>query len=170
MKKPIGDNFPRWKLSCIQYWTRGLMKIRVLRFGIVVLTVFHIISIQNLVFAQDTGAPALKTVAYFSLGGGAGGAVLGLAVWMLDPLSPDADLRLSAASGMGAGFIVGAILGVMQLNKQAVFPYSEPAMDNEFQGSIDTYPFIGEKNRYYSENKKRSTSSDIPLLHLKFKF
>jgi len=146
------------------------MKAKVTRFGIIVLTIFHIMSIQNKAMAQDTGPPALRTVAYFSLGGGAGGAVLGLAVWMLDPLSPDADLRMSAASGMGVGFIVGFILGIMQLNKQAVFPYSEPIMENEFQGSINTYPFIGEKNRYYSDNRKRSSSPEIPLLQLKFKF
>ncbi len=146
------------------------MKTKVMRFGVIVLTIFHIMSIQNQAFAQDTGDPALKTVAFFTLGGGAGGAVLGLAVWMLDPLAPNADLRLSAASSMGVGFLVGFIFGIMQLNKQAVFPYSEPDMGNEFQGSINTYPFIGEKNRYYSDNKKRSTSTEIPLLHLRFKF
>jgi hypothetical protein len=146
------------------------MKSKVIRFGVFILVVFHFVLIQNQAIAQDTGAPALKTVAIFSLGGGAGGAVLGLAVWMLDPLDPDSDLRLSAASGMGAGFLVGFIFGIMQLNKQAVLPYSDPGMGNEFQGRIDSYPYIGEKNRYYSDNRKRKSSHDIPILRLKYKF
>ena len=74
----------------------------------------------------------MKTVAYFSLGGAAAGAVVGMAVYMLDPLSPSANFKGSALTGMGIGAIGGMIFSIYQLNRQATMPFDDS--DNEFLG------------------------------------
>ncbi|MDT8447017.1 MAG: hypothetical protein RRB13_09040 [bacterium] len=88
--------------------------------------------------AQDEGPPALRTVALMSLGGGAGGAVLGVMVWLLDPLNPSADFTHSTLTGFAVGTIAGAVFGGMMLQSQAVLPYQAPAAPkpSEFDGAI----------------------------------
>ena len=51
------------------------------------------------IYAQDSGKPAVRSLAFYTLGGGAGGAAIGVAYWMLDPLAPSADLRGSILQG-----------------------------------------------------------------------
>lgn len=90
------------------------------------------------IFAQDTGRPAMQSVALFTIGGAGGGAVLGAAYWMMDPLNPNADLRESAMIGLGIGAIAGFIFGVNQLYKQAIIPgYRTLPPDEIIQGMKD---------------------------------
>lgn len=89
-------------------------------------------------YAQDKGDPALRTVAAFTIGGGAGGAVLGAAYWLMDPLNPNADLKETALVGFGIGAIAGFIFGINQLYKQAVIPgYQTQPPDEIIQGMRD---------------------------------
>jgi hypothetical protein len=81
---------------------------------------------QHPVLAQDTGPPALRQLAFYTIGGSAGGAALGVVIWMLDPLAPEADVRLNALSGVGVGAVLGFVFGIMQLNRQVVLPYRAP--------------------------------------------
>ena len=119
--------------------------------------------------AQDTGKPAIRSIAYFTLGGGVLGAGLGVAYWMLDPLAPNADLRGSVLQGYGVGVFVGFIFGVMQLNKQAVFPYTEPVPPSEFEGNTQNFPREG--NSYlYADQQRKPRSPQIPLLNFQYKF
>ncbi len=120
-------------------------------------------------FAQDAGKPAVRSIAFYTLGGGAGGAVIGIAYWMLDPLAPSADLRGSVLQGYGVGVFLGFIFGITQLNKQAVFPYSEPEMLDEFDGNVQNNtikkdPFV------YAETAPKRRSLEIPLFQFQYKF
>lgn len=117
---------------------RGLMKKIALRFCLVFILIVSVIHTQNNLYAQDEGEPALKKLAIFSVGGAAGGAVLGVAFWMLDPLAPDNDIRINAINGMGLGVIAGFVFGVMQLNKQALLPYTEP----DFMMQEDEFSYV----------------------------
>ncbi|OGG97697.1 MAG: hypothetical protein A2508_09910 [Candidatus Lambdaproteobacteria bacterium RIFOXYD12_FULL_49_8] len=118
--------------------------------------------------AQDEGEPALKTMALFSVGGAAGGAALGVAVWMLDPLNPNSDFTNSMFTGLAVGTFAGLIFGGMQLQKQAVFPYYEdyPAPSNEFD---DSSPF-GPQGYLYRPGDKKNKNPRMPLAHFRFKF
>ncbi|MBU2515065.1 hypothetical protein KJ966_27410 [bacterium] len=111
------------------------MKKKLIKVSTITVIVVSILLTQNQAFAQDAGKPALRSVAYYSIAGGAGGMVIGLAYWMLDPLAPGADLRGSLLQGYGVGVFLGFVFGVLQLNRQAVFPYQEEIND-EFKGEV----------------------------------
>ena len=120
-------------------------------------------------YAQDEGEPAMKTLALFSIGGGAGGAGFGAMIWLLDPLNPNADLTHSIFTGFAVGAIVGAIFGGMQLQKQAVYPY-QPGLPapSEFDGAMP----LG-LNGHISPampklRKERSQVITLASLHLSF--
>ena len=90
--------------------------------------------------AQDKGEPAMKSVTYYTFGGAAAGAVVGAMYYLIDPLGPSADFRGSTLTGMGIGAIAGMILGIMQLNKQAVMPGYRIEDENEFlEGKNDMH-------------------------------
>lgn len=103
-----------------------------------ILTATFLIFLTNTqaALAQDEGTPAMQSVTYFTMGGGAAGAGLGIAYWLLDPLNPSADLTNSALQGFAVGSLLGMIMGIMQLQRQMVLPYQpqEPMMD-EFDGN-----------------------------------
>ena len=92
----------------------------------------------NRALAQDEGEPAIQTVALFSVGGGAGGAGFGIALWLLDPLNPSADLTNLALQGFAAGSLIGIVLGIMQLQRQMLLPpvQEEYQGPSEFEGNV----------------------------------
>ncbi len=119
--------------------------------------------------AQDKGDPVLRSVAMYTIGGGVLGAAVGVAYWMLDPLAPGADLRGSVMQGYGGGVFLGFIFGVLQLNRQAVFPYSEPVPPSEFEGNVQNMPFEG--NSYHIvDRREKARSPRIPIFNYQFKF
>ena len=123
----------------------------------------------NKVFAQDKGKPVVRSVAFYTIGGGVLGACVGIAYWMLDPLAPSADLRGSVMQGYGGGVFLGFIFGMLQLNKQAVFPYTNPGVPNEFDGNVQNIPFEG--NSYHIVDRQtKSVSPGIPIFQYEFKF
>ncbi len=115
-------------------------------------------------FAQDKGAPAMQTIAFFSLGGGAAGAFLGLGYYLLDPLGPGSDLVNSALQGLAVGALAGTLLGIMQLQRQMVLPYQGP------QGLPPANEFMGNTQRWELERFHRSqvqtASRPVPQLKL----
>lgn len=128
-----------------------------------------VISAQNNLYAQDEGDPALKKLAIFTIGGGAGGGILGVAYWMLDPLAPDSDIRTNAINGMGLGILAGFVFGAMQLNKQAILPYVEPdamMMDDEY-GYAPKYP-VYEYGMAYRSRKRKDQSISLVQFQLRF--
>jgi hypothetical protein len=121
------------------------------------------------VFAQDTGKPVVRSVAFYTIGGGVLGAVVGVAYWMLDPLAPGADLRGSVMQGYGGGVFLGFVCGVLQLNKQAVFPYQGPGIPSEFDGNTQIMPFEG--NSYHIvERRDKLRSPQVPIFNFQYKF
>ena len=99
-------------------------------------------TVPSQAMAQDEGDPAMRTVAFFGLGGGAAGAFLGIALWLLDPLNPSADLTNNALQGFAVGAIGGSVMGVLQLQRQMILPYRNdytPAEPNEFEGDARRY-------------------------------
>lgn len=156
-------SFPKQPLITIAMKTtfRNILIICVLISGL--------LAFEQKAHAQDTGAPAVRSLAFYTLGGGAGGVALGIAYWMLDPLAPGADLRGTILQGYGVGVFLGFIFGVTQLNKQAVFPYIEPTPIDEFEGGVlrldpQPLPFV------YSEGPPRKRSLEIPLFQMQYKF
>lgn len=145
------------------------MKTTLRNIFIICVLISSLLTFGQKVHAQDTGTPAVRSLAFYTLGGGAGGVALGIAYWMLDPLAPGADLRGTVLQGYGVGVFLGFIFGVSQLNKQAVFPYIEPEPFNEFEGgalnqNIQPAPFV------YSEGPPKKRSFEIPLFQLQYKF
>jgi len=125
---------------------------------------------QQKAFAQDEGPPALQKLAIFTFGGAAGGIVFGVALWMLDPLAPSADIRLNALSGMGGGSIIGFIFGLMQLNQQATFPYRPQPYSDEFEEGLYLPPQMSPelKELQYAQYKPRPRG--VPLFQLHYRF
>ncbi|MCG8337207.1 MAG: hypothetical protein MJE63_22130 [Proteobacteria bacterium] len=138
-------------------------------FGTIALISLFIFLQTTSTYAQDTGKPATRSVAYYTIGGGVLGAGIGIAYWMLDPLAPSADLRGSVAQGYGVGVFLGFIFSVMQLNKQAVFPYTEPQIPSEFEGGAQNLPLQG-NSYHFAENPTKPTNPAIPLLNYQYKF
>ncbi len=138
-------------------------------FSIIALISLFIFIQSTSTYAQDTGKAATRSVAYYTIGGGVLGAGIGIAYWMLDPLAPSADLRGSIAQGYGVGVFLGFIFGVIQLNKQAVFPYSEPPLPSEFEGGVQNLPLQG-SSYHFAENPTKPIKPQIPLLNYQYKF
>lgn len=145
------------------------MKTKLRHFLIICVLISGLLAFEQDVQAQDTGAPAVRSLAFYTVGGGAGGIALGIAYWMLDPLAPGADLRGTILQGYGVGVFLGFIFGVTQLNKQAVFPYVEPDMIDEFEGGAlrlnhQPVPYV------FAEGPPRKRSFEIPLFQMQYKF
>lgn len=138
-------------------------------FSAVIVICLTMILVGNSAIAQDTGKPAIRSVAYYTIGGGVLGSVLGIAYWMLDPLAPSADLRGSVMQGYGVGVFFGFIFGVMQLNKQAVFPYTEPTVPSEFDGNTQIFPSPGNSYRLAGIESKPH-APEIPLFSFQYRF
>jgi len=119
--------------------------------------------------AQDEGEPAMKTIALFAMGGGAGGAGLGMMIWLLDPLNPASDFTHSTLSGFAAGTLVGVVLGGMQLQRQAVFPYSnQPVPPGEFDGAMPMGMNMPHSPAMPTHHKERSPRLPLASFQLKF--
>jgi hypothetical protein len=126
---------------------------------------------HNAALAQDKGPPALRQLAFYTVGGSAGGALLGVAIWMLDPLAPEADIRLNALSGVGIGAVLGFVFGIMQLNRQAVLPYQEPAVpDNEFGWRPLKDPTLSPDTIRYGSLSTPKDRKHLPLFSFGFRF
>jgi hypothetical protein len=138
-------------------------------FSIALVVCLAIIMGGNSANAQDTGKPAIRSVAYYTIGGGVLGAGIGIAYWMLDPLAPSADLRGSVMQGYGVGVFFGFIFGVLQLNKQAVFPYTEPMAPSEFDGNSQIFPPAGNSYPFAAVNTK-PRAPQIPLFSFQYTF
>lgn len=125
----------------------------------------------------------MKSVTYYTFGGSGAGAVIGAMYFLIDPLGPSADFRKSVLTGIGVGAIAGFILGVMQLNKQAVMPGRMFQDENEFlEGNNRMHdPTATAENQFAfhfpAENALRAQRTqrsrkemDIPLLNFGFQF
>ena len=148
---------------------KGIMVKKFKYFSAIVIILLGFFMTGNEVFAQDKGKPVVRSIAFYTIGGGVLGACVGVAYWMLDPLAPSADLRGSVMQGYGGGVFLGFIFGVLQLNKQAVFPYSDPEFPNEFNGNVQNMPFEG--NSYHIVDRRtKSRSPQLPLFQFQYKF
>jgi len=137
------------------------------KLAVIALILFGLIWTQKEAVAQDTGPPALRSLAFYTVGGGAAGVLLGLAYWALDPLAPSADLRASTLQGMGIGVFGGFAFGVLMLNQQAMAPYQEEIPDNEFQGNNSAY--YNQKFQY-SLGPPKKRQPNITLFNYQVKF
>jgi hypothetical protein len=149
---------------------RGSMGKSVIRLGFVFAVGVMLLMGQQKAFAQDEGPPALQKLALFTVGGAAAGVVFGVAIWMLDPLAPSADVRLNALSGMGGGSILGFIFGVMQLNKQATLPYQAPVYTDEFEAGIQLPPSMSPELRELQFAQYKPRPRGIPLFQVNYRF
>lgn len=115
--------------------------------------------------AQDKGTPAMQNIAFFSLGGGAAGAALGLCYYLLDPLGPGSDLVNSALQGLAVGALAGTLLGIMQLQRQMVLPYQGPQglppSDNEFMGNTQRMEW-----ERFNQSPLQTATRPVPQLNL----
>ena len=143
------------------------MASRIRKLAVIVVVLIGIISTQNEAIAQDTGPPALRSIAFNTLMGAGGGAVLGIAYWALDPLAPTADLRTTTLQGMGVGIFGGFVWGLLILNQQATLMYRNEVPTNEFQGNNAEY--YNQKYLYSLRPPKKSRDG-IPLFNYQFNF
>lgn len=58
----------------------------------------------------------------YTLGGGVGGAAIGIIAWFTDPLNPGVTLRGSIKDGFVLGSTLGALFGFYLLQNAAVIP------------------------------------------------
>ncbi len=142
----------------------------VIRFSFVFAMSVMLLMSQQKAFAQDEGPPALQKLAFFTVGGAGAGVVFGIALWMLDPLAPSADIRLNALSGMGGGSIIGFVFGVMQLNKQATLPYRSPTYTDEFEEGLYLPPSISPELRELQYAQHKPVPRGIPLFQVNYRF
>ena len=140
---------------------------RIKKMVVLVVVLTGIISTQNRAVAQDTGPPALRSLAFYTIAGAAGGALLGVAYWALDPLAPSADLRASSLQGMGIGVFGGFAFGLLILNQQAKLLYPREMPADEFQGNNAEYY---NQKYLYSLGPAKKKAADIPLFNYQFKF
>ncbi|MCP4754719.1 MAG: hypothetical protein GY866_27885 [Proteobacteria bacterium] len=145
------------------------MKNKVIRSGLILVLAFSLLAAQNRAFAQDTGAPALRTLSVYTAAGGGGGIALGIAYWMLDPLDPDRDFRLSVLNGMGVGFVLGFIFGAMQLNQQAILPYEEE-IPYEYEEEAQYSPLYEKRMVNFGAIPKPKRRPGIPLIQFQYRF
>lgn len=146
------------------------MRNRVLRLGIILIAGLMLLAGQQRALAQDEGPPALRQLAFFTVGGAAAGVLFGVAVWMLDPLAPSADVRLNALSGMGGGSIIGFAFGVMQLNRQATYPYQDEPIPTEFEQGRYLKPLLDPELKRYQMATEKIRPRGIPLFQFNHRF
>ncbi len=142
----------------------------VIRFSFIFAISVMLLMSQQKAFAQDEGPPALQKLAFFTLGGAGAGIVFGVALWMLDPLAPSADIRLNALSGMGGGSIIGFVFGVMQLNQQATLPYKAPVYTDEFEEGLYLPPSMSPELRELQFAQHKPRPRGIPLFQWNVRF
>jgi len=123
--------------------------------------------------AQDVGQPAMKSVALYSVGGGAAGAALGVAIWLLDPLNPNSDFTNMVLTGFGVGTIGGAVWGALELQKSSIrYDIPEPIRDQGSgfdQNGYLIHPFPSSIAPYRQANRK-PIKRPLTLIHYQFRF
>jgi len=143
---------------------------RIIRLSLFILVGLMLIAGQQKALAQDEGPPALQQLAFFTVGGAAGGVVFGIAVWMLDPLAPSADIRLNMLSGMGGGSLIGFVFGILQLNKQATFPYREQPVPVDPEDGAYSPPLLNPELLEYQLAAEGSRNRGVPLFGFNYRF
>ncbi len=124
---------------------------------------------QGRLIAQDEGPPAMQLIAFSSLGGAGVGAVLGVALWLLDPLADDADIRNSVLGAMGFGAVAGTGMGIFQLQKSMVLP-AGPGSEEEFYEEEIGYRMAPFQPQSIFADKPKKYVRRIPLLQFSYKF
>ena len=140
---------------------------RIKKLVVLVVVLIGIISTQSEVMAQDSGPPALRSLAFYTVAGAAGGVLLGIAYWALDPLAPSADLRASSLQGMGIGTFGGFAFGILMLNQQVKLLYRPETPTDEFQGNNAEYY---KQKYFYSLGPPKRKAADITLFNYQLKF
>lgn len=143
---------------------------RIIRLSMVLVIGLMLITSQQKAFAQDEGSPALQKLAFYTVGGAAGGVAFGIAVWMLDPLAPSADIRLNMLSGMGGGSIIGFIFGVFQLNRQATFPYREEPIPTDLEEGHYIPSTVSPDLLKYQLASEKPWKKGVPLFQFNYRF
>ncbi len=85
-------------------------------------TISYFYSFSSKLYAQNQGTPVFQTVAEYTVWGGLGGAGLGAAYWLTDPLDSSKDLRETILVGFGIGAIAGFLFSLNSLYKKAIIP------------------------------------------------
>lgn len=143
---------------------------RVIRLSFVLVIGLILLVSQQKAFAQDEGPPALQQLSFFTVGGAAAGALFGVAVWMLDPLAPSADIRRNTIAGMGGGSIIGFVLGVMQLNRQATYPYRDESIPTDFEAGRHFPPLLSPELQEYQLAAAKVRPWKVPLFQFNYQF
>ncbi len=132
-------------------------------------TVLYFYPEQQPLFAQDTGDPVLRTIAFYTALGSAGGAAIGAIIFGLDPLNPEADFRDNILSGLGVGCFAGLAFGVYMLNQQVLLPYEEPPPISEFEGNASRMKF--QRNPFgYTEHSFKNKKPSIQIFSFQYRF
>mgnify|MGYP005631426711 FL=1 len=116
--------------------------------------------------AQEEGKLLMKQELGYTLGGGVAGVGIGVVVWFMDPLNPNATIRNAIKDGFIIGTSLGALFGFYMLNNAIVFPEEQiPVQDfDELLSLADD-----EDRRYFSKRrKKRGRSWTLPVLDIRF--
>ena len=154
-------------MSAIPYIKRGILYL--------VLPFLLVGSLPDKLYAQDEGPLSMQIVAVSSLGGVGLGAILGAALWLLDPLAENADLRESMLVSAGYGALVGAGFGVFHLTETAVFPPllidpDEEFLDDQFIEEGMLYQRVPLPRQTQVADKPRKYALRIPLFQLNYRF
>ena len=116
--------------------------------------------------AQEEGKLLMKQELGYTLGGGVAGVGIGLVVWFMDPLNPNATIRTAIKDGFIIGTSLGALFGFYMLNNAIVFPEEQIQVQDfdELLGLADD-----EDQRYFSKRrKKRGRSWTLSVLNIRF--
>lgn len=116
--------------------------------------------------AQEEGKLLMKQELGYTLGGGVAGVGIGVMVWFMDPLNPNATIRTAIKDGFIIGTSLGALLGFYMLNNAIVFPEDQiPVQDfDELLGLVDD-----ENQRYLVKRRKNlGRSLTLPVLYIRF--
>lgn len=138
-------------------------------FLVLFIALLQLIVGQGELFAQDEGTPAVRRVAFTTVGGGAAGAAFGAALWLADPLSESADLKNSSLTGMGIGSLAGLVYGIMLLQRTMILPggYEEEApKENDFEGARRFSPTPSPSDLIATEPQKKG----VPILEFNYRF
>ena len=116
--------------------------------------------------AQEDGKLLMKQELGYTLGGGVAGVGIGVVVWFMDPLNPNATIRSAIKDGFIIGTSLGALFGFYMLNNAIIFPEEQiPVQDfDELLG------LLKEENRSHFNKTPRKPMSSWALKILHFRF